>query len=59
MMSPVGKKEMVSCLQREIAHREKIYPIQVANGMMTQAKAEREIHVMQGVLRVIEVMSDA
>jgi hypothetical protein len=51
---PVVKADMVACVKRELALRKRVYPRHVASGMMTQARADREIEVMQGVLRIIE-----
>lgn len=39
-----------SCLEREIKMRRRVYPRWVADGRMTQAKADEEIAVMEAIL---------
>jgi hypothetical protein len=44
----------IRVLQRELAIRERIYPIRVANGKMTQQEAEFELDVLQAILKDYE-----
>jgi trimethylamine:corrinoid methyltransferase-like protein len=42
------------CLKREIAMRRAAYPDWVARGKMTRAQADREIAVMEAILKDYE-----
>lgn len=44
----------IRVLRRELTIRERIYPIRVANGKMTQHEAEFEIDVLQAILKDYE-----
>ena len=46
--------QMIACLRREIALRKNVYPKWVANGRMTQVKADEEIAAMQAVHDLVE-----
>jgi hypothetical protein len=46
---PIALVELIACVEREVRMRERVYPRQVANGQMTQEKANREIALMQQV----------
>lgn len=41
--------EQITCVEREIAMRERVYPAWVRNGRMTQQKADREVETMRAV----------
>ncbi len=44
----------ISCVRREIAMRERVYPRLVGQDRMSQAAAEREQAEMQAVLETLE-----
>jgi hypothetical protein len=47
--------EQITCVKREIAMRERVYPRYVAQGgKMTQRKADHEIAAMKAVLETLE-----
>jgi hypothetical protein len=43
----IDLREVLACLRREMALRERVYPKWVAKGSMTQAKADRELELMR------------
>ena len=45
--------EQISCVEREIRMREKVYPKWVEQGRMKQDKADREIETMKEVLNTL------
>lgn len=47
---PVPLSDMIACVEREIAMRERVYPRWVESGRMTQDKADWELRVMRAVL---------
>jgi hypothetical protein len=46
--------EQISCVKREIAMRERVYPRLVWARKMKQATADRELAVMRAVLATVE-----
>ena len=46
----MGIDEQIACVKRELAMRRSAYPRWVANGKMTQTKADHEIAAMEAVL---------
>lgn len=48
---PISNADMIGCVQREIGMRKKVYPRWVEIGRMTQDQADREIAIMEMVLR--------
>ena len=50
--------EQIACVRREIAMRRRVYPRWIESGKMTQAKADREIAVMEAVLATLEKLSE-
>lgn len=50
----VALADQIACVKREIAMRRKVYPRWVADGRMTQAKADRETAIMEAVLTTLE-----
>jgi hypothetical protein len=46
-------KDEVACLERELALRRNVYPKWVANGKMTDEKADWEITQMAGALESV------
>lgn len=48
------RDDKIGCLRREIAMREKVYPGWVARRKMTQDKADRELEIMQAILKDYE-----
>lgn len=53
-MTDVPIDEQVTCVKREIAMRERVYPRWVASNRMTPAKAKTEIETMKAVLATLE-----
>lgn len=52
--------DQLAAIKREITMRERVYPRLVANGSLTQAKADHELAAMRAVLRTLTVIpSDA
>ncbi len=48
----------VRCVEREIEQRKRVYPRLVANGRMSQKKADYEIAMMTQVLRTMKALND-
>jgi hypothetical protein len=49
-----GIEQQIEAVRREIALREKTYPILVEGGSLTHAEAAREIRSMRAVLATLE-----
>lgn len=47
--APASLGELIACVDREIRMRRQVYPRWVAQGKLTDAKAERELALMMGV----------
>lgn len=56
---PLTSDELVACVKREIALRERVYPKWISAGRMTQEKANHEIRCMRAVLNIVEEYFDA
>jgi hypothetical protein len=50
---PVGIQDLIICVKREIAMRERVYPRRIAAGHMGQELAWREIATMRAVLQTL------
>lgn len=48
-MSRKTTQELIACADREIRFRQRVYPRRVADGRMTQAKADHEIACMEQI----------
>lgn len=48
-MSKFTDADKAACARREVGMRQKVYPRRVANGVMHQVEAEREIAIMQEI----------
>lgn len=46
--------DMIACIKRELAMRQRVYPRQVAANRMKQAEADQELRRMQGVLNLLQ-----
>lgn len=46
--------DQIAAVKREIAMRRNVYPRRVAEGRMTQAKADHEVAAMLAVLATLE-----
>jgi hypothetical protein len=46
---PPTLDELIACADREVRYREKVYPRMIANGRMTQRRADREITLMREI----------
>jgi hypothetical protein len=55
---PITMADRLACVDRELALRRRVYPRWVAAGRMTQAKADREIELMQAVRDAIDGLRD-
>jgi hypothetical protein len=49
--------QQISCIRRELAIREVVYPKRIAAGKMKQAEADREIAAMRAVLATLYAAS--
>ena len=47
----VSRQDKIACLKREVAMRERLYANWVAVGKMTKPTAERELLIMQAILK--------
>jgi hypothetical protein len=47
-------EDIVACLDREVRMRKRIYPGRVRHHRMTQAAADREIAIMEQVLKTAQ-----
>jgi hypothetical protein len=47
-------KDQVSCVERELALRQRVYPRWVSERRMPQEKADREIQAMEAVLQTLK-----
>lgn len=56
---PIPLEEQITCVEREISMRERVYPRWVVEHRMTQAKAERELAAMRAVLRTLRGLQEA
>jgi hypothetical protein len=56
MPVPIGQQ--ITCIQREIALRQRLYPRWVAEGRMTQVDANGQIARMQAVLDTLKRVRD-
>lgn len=46
--------EMLTCIRRELAMRERVYPRQVAANRMKRAEADQELRRMRAVLALLQ-----
>ena len=49
----IAISEQIECVEREIGQRKRVYARLVANGKMTQQKADRETAAMKAVLETL------
>ena len=54
--SPVPIAAQVTCVEREIGLREKVYPRWVAAGRLSQTKADQELELMRAVLATLRAI---
>jgi len=52
-MADIDIADQISCIEREIGYRVRVYPRWVAAGKMTQAKADLELARMQAALNTL------
>ncbi|HYJ44041.1 MAG TPA: hypothetical protein VEW06_06255 [Xanthobacteraceae bacterium] len=55
---PPSVDDMIACVKREIAMRERVYPRRIAAGHMGQELAWREIATMRAVLQTLLDLRD-
>jgi hypothetical protein len=58
-VTDLGLSAQISCVEREIAMRERVYPSFVAKGKMKPAAAEYELRAMRAVLSTLRTASVA
>lgn len=46
---PFPREVLADCARREVSKRKHVYPRLVAEGKLTQARADREIEMMQAI----------
>ncbi len=46
--------DMIACIRRELAMRQRVYPRQVEANRMKQAEADQELRRMQAVLNLLQ-----
>jgi hypothetical protein len=51
-------QDLILCAERELRMREKVYPRQVANRRMSQKTADREILLMQRIVKMLEIAQE-
>jgi hypothetical protein len=51
---PITLGAQIACVEREIGMREHVYPRRVADGKMSQAKADDELAAMRAVLATLK-----
>lgn len=49
--------KVVAALKREVVMREKVYPVRVLDGKMTQEEADHEVAAMKEALRIIDALN--
>ena len=52
-LPPVPLKDQIACVERELRLRRQVYPRQVKNQFMTQARCDEEIRKMEAVLATL------
>jgi hypothetical protein len=50
----IGMDAMVECIKRELAYREKLYPVWIEKGKLTEMEAKRELAKMSAVLAYLQ-----
>jgi hypothetical protein len=45
----ISDQTKLDCIERELGYRRRVYPRSVANGTMSQSKADREIAIMESI----------
>lgn len=56
MVSAPSIEQQIACVEREVKMRHRVYPRWVADGRMTQQKADAEIAAMEAVLQTLQAM---
>lgn len=51
-------EQLIECVHREIEYREHVYPRRIEKGTMSPAFAERQIRLMQAVLKNLEAQRE-
>ena len=51
---PITKADVVAELHREIKMRRQVYPRQVEHGRLTEARAERQIALIERAIEIVE-----
>jgi hypothetical protein len=52
----VSIDQQIACVERELGYRRHVYACRVADGKMTQAKADSEIAQMEAVLLTLRMV---
>lgn len=53
---PITVADEIAELERELKMRHQVYPRRVASGMLSQAKADRQIAVLEATIRTLQMM---
>ena len=52
--APFSLEELIACVRREVNMRRRVYRLQIREGRMTQAHADREVGMMEAVAAMLE-----
>ena len=58
-MTGITLWDKLTCVRRELALRERVYPILIAKGKLQAAKAERELELMAAIIEDYEKQTGA
>lgn len=56
LLGEITIEDQIACVRREIGMRKRVYPRWVENGKMKINQADREIAVMEAVLKTLEYL---
>lgn len=56
LLGEITIEDQIVCVRREIGMRKRVYPRWVENGKMKMDQADREIAVMEAVLKTLEYL---
>jgi len=48
----------IACARREVSMRKYVYPKRVANKLMDQQQADRELSTMEGIVKTLEALAN-
>jgi len=53
-----SREDLLSCLDRELRYRERVFPRRVSRGDMTIAESLRERRMMQAIRKLVEALPE-